>query len=199
MINFVNISKEEPYKKFKYYYSLANDNNQKNVEAISISSYNPNTKQVNSRYVNLKYIDKDRWIFFTNYSSPKAKEFELHKQISCIFYWNQIDVQIRLKGDVMKVSDVYSDTHFKNRSIEKNALAIVSNQSKKIDSYNDIVKKYQKYLESSAEFNKRPDHWGGFEFTPYYFEFWEGNENRLNKREVFVFKNDCWSSYFLQP
>ena len=139
MINFVNISKEEPYNKFRYFYSLAQENNQKNIEAIAISSYNPLKKEVNSRYVNLKYIDKNKWIFFTNYLSPKANEFNLHKQISCIFYWNSIDVQIRLKGDVFKLVDSYSDEHFSKRNIEKNALAIVSNQSKKIDSYDDIL------------------------------------------------------------
>ncbi len=200
MINFINISKEEPYNKFQHFYSVAQKNNQKNIEAIAISSYNPLKKEVNSRYVNLKYIDINRWIFFTNYLSPKANEFNLHKQISCIFYWNVIDVQIRLKGDVFKLSDSYSDKHFYKRKIEKNALAIVSNQSKKIDAYNDIVEKYQKYLGSSQELdNVRPDYWGGFQFIPTYFEFWEGNENRLNKRKVYVNENNTWSSYFLQP
>ena len=92
---------------------------QSHIESIAISSYCSLTKTVNSRFVNLKYIDSNRWTFFTNYNSSKAIEFEKHKQISALFYWNKINLQIRIKADIKKSDEIFSDNHFKSRSIEK--------------------------------------------------------------------------------
>ena len=97
-----------------------------------------------------------------------------------------------------KISKQYSKSYFKNRSPEKNALSISSDQSKKIKSYNQVVNNYKEVL-VSQDLEKCPDYWGGFSFVPYYFEFWEGNKNRINKREVFEKKANIWSNYILQP
>ena len=71
MIKFSNLSKETPYAKFKQKYNDALEANQKNIEAISISSYSKQLNEVNSRFVNLKFVDSKDFIFFSNYSSPK--------------------------------------------------------------------------------------------------------------------------------
>ena len=93
----------------------------------------------------------------------------------------------------------FSDEYFYNRSRKKNALAIISRQSKKLDSYNNFVDKYNKTLERNKDLDKRPDYWGGFSFRPNYFEFWEGHKNRLNKREVYNLENGLWERDYLQP
>ena len=199
MINFINISDEEPYKYFLNYYQQAVGKRQSAVQAIVISSFNNNNREVNARFVNLKYIVDDEWIFFSNYNSQKSTDFKSCSQISGVFYWDTINIQIRLKAKVFKTSSIFSDKHFASRSPEKNALAIASNQSQPIESFNDIKKIYEETLNNKKKLQKRPVSWGGYSFKPYFFEFWSGNKNRLNKRKVFSKTKDGWSSYLLQP
>ena len=100
---------------------------------------------------------------------------------------------------IKKTSEKFSDNHFKNRNSTKNALAISSNQSNRIASYQEVEKKYYRNLESDIDLSVRPSYWGGYSFEPYYFEFWEGHESRINKREVFDKIDDVWKHSFLQP
>ena len=170
----------------------------KAIEAISISSYNKETKEVDSRYVNLKYISNDEFIFFSNYDSPKASAFNSHNQIAALLYWSSINVQIRMKAKIKKMSNDYNQRYFENRSKKKNALAISSNQSKPINSYKQVIENYNKSL-NNDNLKKCPEYWGAYSFTPYYFEFWEGHESRLNKREIFEEIDGCWRHSFVQP
>ena len=146
MIQFKKISNESPYMMFKEFYNLAKINNQKNIEAICISSYSSKKNEVSSRFVNLKFIEDKKFIFFSNYDSPKAKDFAMHKQISVAIHWETINLQIRMKGFIEKCSKKYNHNYFKKRSKSKNALAISSNQSRKVDSYEVVKKKYRKVL-----------------------------------------------------
>ena len=199
MINFLNLSSEKPYILFRSLYQKAIESGQKGVEAISVSSYNQLLKEVEARYVNLKYIDNNEWIFFSNYRSPKANQFESHNQVSVLIYWASINTQIRIKAKIFKASSEFSDQHFQGRTKEKNALAISSNQSEVIDSYDEVTKNFHETLEIMTSETARPDFWGGYSFTPYYFEFWQGHENRLNKRHVFKQQKDEWTEQLLQP
>ena len=198
MIKFSNLNQETPFLIFKEKYDEALHAGQKSIEAISISSYNEQTKEVHSRYVNLKFIQNDEFIFFSNYNSPKAADFNTHNQIAALIYWPSTNVQIRLKAKIEKTSNEYNQKYFLDRAVEKNALALSSNQSKPIESYSQVKRNYEQYLET-ADLKKCPEYWGGFSFIPYYFEFWEGHESRLNKREVFENIDDHWKHSFLQP
>ena len=198
MIQFNNLKQEDPYLKLKQKYNEAINKNQKFIEAITISSFSKNRNEVNSRYVNLKFINNKEFIFFSNYNSPKAKEFIEHDQITALFFWNSINVQIRMKAKIKKTSNDFNQNYFFNRSEEKNALAISSNQSKEINSYNQVKENYNKSLKND-DLKKCPEFWGGYSFTPYYFEFWEGHESRLNKREVYEKSDDIWKHFILQP
>ena len=198
MVKFLNNSNLEPLIKLRESYSRAVSKNQKLVQAISISSYNPILEEVSSRYVNLKYIDDNKFIFFTNYDSPKSHDFKLHNQMSAIIFWDSINVQIRIKGRIIKTSKEFNKKYFQERSYTKNALAISSHQSKRIESFEKVKENFNRTLESN-ELKECPDYWGGYSFTPYYFEFWEGNESRLNNREVYNIENDVWRNYILEP
>lgn len=198
MIRFNNPSKEEPYLIFKEKYKEALSLGQTNIEAISISSYNKEDKEVDSRFVNLKFISGNEFIFFTNYKSPKSIAFETHNQISALQYWPSIKLQIRMKAKVKKTSKKFNSEYFKYRSLDKNALSISSNQSDLINSYNQVTKNYNDVLNNN-DLQKCPEFWGGYSFTPYYFEFWEGHESRLNKREFYKKIDDIWNYGILQP
>jgi len=198
MIKFDNLNQEIPYLLFKEKYDEALNSGQKNIEAISISSFNNEMSEVDSRYVNLKFISNDEFIFFSNYNSPKASSFNSHNQIAALVYWPSINVQIRMKAHIKKTSKEFNQKYFFDRSEEKNALAISSNQSKPIDSYDQVKENYNKSLKND-DLKKCPEYWGGYSFTPYYFEFWEGHESRINKREVFNKIDDSWEHLYLQP
>ena len=198
MFDIINANDSLPYLKYIEYYQKALEYNQSQMDVLLIASYSIDLKEVNARYVNLKFIDDDQWIFFSNYNSSKANEFTTHSQISAVSYWPSINVQIRMKAKIKKTSNKYNQKYFFNRSEEKNALAISSNQSKPINSYSQVKENYNKSLKND-DLKKCPEFWGGYSFTPYYFEFWEGHESRLNKREVYEKSDDSWKHLILQP
>ena len=91
MISFKNNNNSKPYELFFRYYEKALEENQKNIDAIAISSFDKKLNEVDSRFVNLKFIDNNKWIFFSNYNSPKSNQFKTHQQISALFFWSSID------------------------------------------------------------------------------------------------------------
>ena len=198
MIEFNNLSQEIPYLVFKEKYNDSLNANQSNIEAVCIASYSSKKEEVNARFVNLKFVNNKEFIFFSNYKSPKSQEFITHTQITALIYWNSINLQIRMKARIKKTPREFNQEYFKQRDKKKNALAISSDQSDQIASYDDVYKNYNKSLEND-NLIECPDYWGGYSFIPYYFEFWEGHESRLNKREVYEIKNNDWMYFILQP
>ena len=98
MIKFINSSNEKPYTHFHSLYEEALANQQRGIEAISVSSYNQEMNEVEARYVNLKYIANNEWIFFSNYNSPKAQQFDSHNQVSVLIFWPTINTTAVLFG-----------------------------------------------------------------------------------------------------
>ena len=119
-------------------------------------------------------------------------------QITAVIYWNSTNTQIRLKSRIKQVEKSFNDKYFKLRDKKKNALAISSDQSIEINSYDDIKRNFLYTLDNDS-LNVRPDYWGGFSFKPYYFEFWTGHKSRLNKREVYKEVDNDWVKTILQP
>ena len=134
MIQFNNISQEIPYLVFMDKYNESLKAKQPNIEAICISSYSTTNKEVNARFVNLKFVNDKEFIFFSNYESPKSKDFISHNQITAIFYWNSINMQIRMKAKINQTSTKFNMQYFSQRDIKKNALAISSKQSSRMPS-----------------------------------------------------------------
>ena len=122
MIQFNNLNQEMPYQLFKAKYDEAFNSGQKGIEAISVSSFNTKMQEVDSRYVNIKFISNDEFIFFSNYNSPKADSFNSHSQIAALVYWPSINVQIRMKATIKRTTDEYNQNYFFNRSEEKKCI-----------------------------------------------------------------------------
>ena len=198
MIEFINVNQETPYLIFKDRYEDAKKASQKNIEAICISSYSKSKDEVSSRFVNLKKINGKNFIFFSNYNSPKAQDFVDSSKISAVFFWASTNTQVRMKANINKTLPEYNQIYFSDRAPKKNALAISSNQSKKTNSYEEVLKKYDRTL-TLADLKDCPNFWGGFSFNPYYFEFWKGDDSRINKREVYEKNDDKWDYFLLQP
>lgn len=198
MIKFIKPIQETPYLLFKKKYHEALTLKQKNIEAAVISSYSKTLNEVDSRYVNLKVVDGKEFIFFSNYNSKKSEQFESNKSIAALFFWNRINTQIRMKANISKIDETISDIYFSSRQKEKNALAISSQQSEPIKSFDLVSENYLNAL-GKADLKKRPSYWGGYGFVPYEFEFWVGHQHRLNKRIHFKRENNEWKETLLQP
>jgi pyridoxamine 5'-phosphate oxidase len=198
MIKFDILNQEMPYLLLKERYDEAINAGQKGIEAISISSYNKETGEVDSRYVNLKFIINDEFIFFSNYNSPKASSFNSHSQIAALLYWPSINVQIRMKAKIKKTSNEFNQKYFFDRAKEKNALAISSKQSKRIGSFERVKENYEHTL-LNGDLKTCPKYWGGFSFVPFEIEFWQGNDYRLNKRNLYKKEENTWKHFILEP
>ena len=199
MINIIDLNASAPYKNIKKLYEKAFKLKQKNIDAMLVASFDSKKNCPDARFINLKYIHGSNFIFFSNYNSPKARQFESNNRISSVIFWNKINIQIRMQGKILKTDHKFNQKYFKTRNINKNALSISSNQSNKIKNYDEVNKKYLDTLNNSKDLTVCPDHWGGFCFIPDYFEFWEGHESRINKREVFDKTDGVWKHSFLQP
>lgn len=190
--------KDEPIKKIYDYYIEAINAGQDSVEAISVSSYNADLQEVNSRFVNLKQVIDNKFIFFSNYESIKGHELMKHPQAALNIYWNKINLQIRMKGYISFTDAKFNQEYFSKRSLEKNALAISSKQSKVISSYEDVKKNYE-IVYKTYNLSKCPDYWGGYSFVPYCIELWKGHRSRLNHRNMYHYEDGVWLSSILEP
>ena len=197
---FNNLHKERPFELFHDYYARAEEHGDKFAEAGCISSVDK-ANQPHSRFVNFKYFFEDNLIFFSNYESHKAQQFEVNNKVSVNFWWPNLEVQVRIEGIISKCEEKFSDEHFQVREPGKNIAAIISEQSKEIESYELLKDKYQamkEKVENGEYTESRPEKWGGYQIKVNFFEFWEANVDRLNYRECYRRDGDSWSKFFLQ-
>ena len=168
--------------------------------AMNIASVDQ-MNQPSSRMVLLKKISDDGLVFYTNYNSRKGKEIELNPKVAVNFWWRELKKQIRVEGFIKKASEEDSDDYFYSRPLKSRVSAIISNQSSKISSYEDLTNQIDNYLEQNDESSiKRPDHCGLYIVIPNAVEFWEERDNRTHERLKYILSDDQkWSSYLLSP
>jgi len=168
--------------------------------AMNIASVDQ-MSQPSSRMVLLKKISDDGLVFYTNYNSRKGKEIELNPKVAVNFWWRELKKQIRVEGTIEKASEEDSDDYFNSRPLKSRVSAIISNQSLKISSYEDLTNQIDNYLEQNDESSiRRPDHCGLYIVIPNAVEFWEERDNRTHERLKYILSNDQkWRSYLLSP
>ena len=157
--------------------------------------------QPSSRVVLLKKLSDEGLVFYTNYNSRKGSEIHLNNKVAVNFWWRELKKQIRVEGFIKKASDEDSDDYFNSRPLKSRVSAIISNQSSKISSYEDLTNQIDNYLEQNDESSiKRPDHCGLYIVIPNAVEFWEERDNRTHERLKYILSDDQkWSSYLLSP
>ena len=153
-----------------------------------------------SRVVLLKELKAEGLIFFTNYDSKKGQQISMHPQVSIVFFWPEMERQVRVKGKVEKISENDSENYFLSRPIESQLGAWASPQSRVIKNRQILDENYihfQRYFQEHEI--KKPPHWGGYLIRPEYFEFWQGRANRLHDRIAFQKSNEAWDILRLAP
>jgi len=153
-----------------------------------------------ARIVLLRNITKKGFIFFTNYRSAKGKEL-LNKKACLNFFWQDLSRQVRVIGTVGKLSSKESDQYFNSRPRENQISAWASNQSETVDSRDALEEKYL-LMEKKFQNKKipRPSYWGGYAVLPLTIEFWQGKQNRLHDRIIYIRqKTGKWKMERLSP
>lgn len=153
-----------------------------------------------SRIVLLRDVNENGFVFYTNYLSRKAKEIKEKNFGAINFFWPELERQIRIKGELEKVSTKVSDDYFALRPRGSQIGAWASPQSSKIES-REILEQNEKYFTEKFQNQAvpRPENWGGYLLKPDYFEFWQGRENRLHDRVSYEKKEDNWVIFRLAP
>ena len=152
-----------------------------------------------SRVVLLKAIHDDSFIFYTNYESTKSLQISNTPYVALNFYWPEMARQVRIRGTVKRTSKAQSDEYFSSRPVASQLSAIVSPQSRKVDTRDELESRLNELI---AEFQQpiiRPKHWGGYAVFPQEMEFWQGRDNRLHDRIHYFQENNKNSLFISSP
>jgi pyridoxamine 5'-phosphate oxidase len=154
-----------------------------------------------ARIVLLKGFDSRGFIFYTNYESFKAMQLEENPKACLVFFWKELERQVRVIGLVKKLAAEESDEYFYSRPVGSRIGAWTSPQSQVITDRNWLD---NRYLQVAEEYNtkeiKRPEHWGGYLVQPVVVEFWQGRPSRLHDRLQYTLEeNGSWKIERLAP
>jgi pyridoxamine 5'-phosphate oxidase len=190
---------QDPYLQFTNWFNEAVASKIDEVNAMTLATADEQGKP-SARIVLLKGISEKGFEFYTNYESHKSKEMSANNKVALVFFWKELERQIRIEGTVTKATAAISDEYFMSRPIESRIGAWSSPQSSIITS--------RELLEANVEANKkkfentevtRPVFWGGYIVKPQLFEFWQGRSSRLHDRIEYVENNNEWIKRRLAP
>jgi pyridoxamine 5'-phosphate oxidase len=155
-----------------------------------------------SRMVLLKGVGPEGFRFFTNYEGAKAAQLEAVPAAALLFFWADLERQIRIRGPVAKLPPEESDAYYATRGRNSRLGAWASPQSQVIPDRREELDRLQE--EAAARFEgeeeiPRPGHWGGYLVTPVQFEFWQGRQARLHDRFRYLPEGDGWQIERLAP
>ena len=156
--------------------------------------------QPHSRVVLLRGVNEEGLKFYTNYSSHKGQELEQNNKVALNFFWPTVERQVRVEGELHKLSDAESDAYFNSRPRESQIGAWVSPQSSSIESREVLNERFREFTDKfEGHPIPRPAHWGGYIILPKYFEFWQGRPNRLHDRLTYSLIEGNWSIGRMAP
>tara|TARA_B100000674_G_scaffold484380_1_gene489691 strand:+ start:480 stop:1112 length:633 start_codon:yes stop_codon:yes gene_type:complete len=191
---------DNPIELFKKWFAKAEETEINDPNALALATSN-NKNQPNVRMVLLKGISERGFVFYTNFESKKGKELEINQQASMCFHWKSLRRQVRISGQVEKVSSEEADKYFNSRPYKNKIGAWASMQSRvmdKRDSFLDKVKEYENKFPKGKEV-PRPPHWSGWRVLPFLIEFWLDGEGRIHERLNYVKQDGKWKKELLFP
>lgn len=193
-------SPANPYVLFEQWFESAVKAGLKLPNAMTLSTASRRGKTA-ARVVLMKDVDRSGVCFFTNYRSRKGAELRSNPQATLLFYWTELDLQVRIDGSVRRVSARESDAYFRTRPRESQIGAHASHQSRPIADQSVL---FAEFLRLSKKFEgrevPRPKHWGGYRLKPRAFEFWKGRDFRLHDRLLYTRSGGGrWRKTLLSP
>ncbi|TDW99891.1 pyridoxamine 5'-phosphate oxidase [Dinghuibacter silviterrae] len=191
----------DPFLQFGRWWDEAMASHIDEVNAMTLATVSPDGLP-EARIVLLKGVDNRGFVFYTNYDSHKGAALAAHPQACLLFFWKELERQVRITGSVEKVSPEESDAYFHSRPEGSQLGAWASPQSQVIDGRSVLDKNLESYTTrfSGAEV-PRPPHWGGYRVHPDSVEFWQGRPSRLHDRLLYRWNKaaNAWSISRLAP
>jgi pyridoxamine 5'-phosphate oxidase len=152
-----------------------------------------------ARIVLLKGLERGGFAFYTNYTSRKARQLEARPAACLVFQWSELERQVRIEGDVQKVSAAESDAYFASRPLGARLSAWASEQSAAVASRRVLESSMEEARRRHGDQPPRPPHWGGYRVIPQRLEFWQGRADRLHDRLLYTRDRAGWKIERLAP
>ena len=190
----------DPIKQFNVWWQDALEAKITEVNAMTLATASADGIP-SARTVLLKGFSEHGFIFFTNYNSFKGQQLAENPKACLLFFWKELERQVRITGIVSKTNDEENDAYFFSRPYESQVGALTSPQSEVIKDRHWLDDRYKKLLdEYNGKELKRPEHWGGYLVNPIIVEFWQGRPGRLHDRIQYSLQDDgSWKIERLAP
>jgi pyridoxamine 5'-phosphate oxidase len=189
-----------PIEQFTRWWDEAIKSNIDEVNAMTLATASANGIP-SARIVLLKGYDQNGFVFFTNYSSSKGRQLDENPHAALVFFWKELERQVRIEGIIEKIAANDSDEYFHSRPVGSQIGAWASPQSTVIANREVIEQRVNNYQQQfSSGPIPRPEHWGGYLLKPHSLEFWQGRSSRLHDRILYTFlPNNSWQITRLAP
>lgn len=189
----------DPVKQFSIWFKEALKASRGEPHAMALATADKNGRP-SARQVLIKDFNSRGFVFFTSYESRKAKEIASNPHAALLFYWPELERQVRIEGKILKISQEESDEYFATRPHGSQIGAWASKQSAPIRSRDALIKKSEAYLKKFEGLQvPRPPQWGGYRVIPKLFEFWSGQPDRLHDRIRYRKRGSEWIMDRLSP
>jgi pyridoxamine 5'-phosphate oxidase len=147
----------------------------------------------------LKGFDAQGYVFYTNYESRKGRELAANTHAALLFHWVELERQVRIEGQIEKVSAAQSDDYFRTRPYASQLGAWASPQSEVVADRSGLERRIGEMAGRHGKDVLRPPHWGGYRLVPQHLEFWQGRPSRLHDRVRYRLEAGRWVIERLAP